>query len=223
MSDLITSPIVAAQAWKRNSDLIETAAALGYIGPRVLDPTYGLGNWWKTYTPIELVAHDWKTDGVDFRTLPDEGLFDTVAFDPPYIPQGGRATSTLNAEPGDTVTFIDRYGLRNGPSTNRDLRALISAGLASFTGVLVQRGTLLVKCMSYVNGSAFQPMPRWIANDAEALGYVQIDELVHLRRPGPQPLRTVQNTARRNYSLLLIFRWPHAPRERELDFSGGAS
>lgn len=214
--------IVAAQRWKNNAELIETARDLGYIGKRVLDPTYGRGNWWKSWRPEQLVAHDLILDGVDFRELPTEGLFDTVAFDPPYIPQGGRATSTLNIDPGDTISFIDRYGLRHGPSTNNDLRELIRAGVESFASVIIQRGTLLVKCMSYVNGSAFRPMPRWIANDAEALGFVQIDELVHLRTPGPQPARDVQRTARRNYSMLLVFRWPLPATIAQLDLDGVA-
>lgn len=216
--------ILAAHRWKNNSDLIDDARALGYIGARVLDPTYGRGNWWKTWQPPELVKHDLILDGIDFRDLPEEGLFDTVTFDPPYIPQGGRDTSTLSA-PGD-VGFLDNYGLRDGPRTNAELRALVRDGMASFSGVLVRRGTLLVKCMSYVNGGKWNPMPRWIANDAEDLGYVQIDELVHLRTPGPQPVRTTQNTARRNYSMLMVFRWPNAPviREARLPFdeSGAA-
>lgn len=214
--------IVAAQRWATNAALIETARDLGYIGARVLDPTYGRGNWWKLWRPDELVAHDLILDGVDFRQLPAEGLFDTITFDPPYIPQGGRGTSTLNTDPGDTISFIDRYGLRHGPSNNKDLRALIHDGMTSFAGVINRRGTLLVKCMSYVNSGAFQPMPRWIATDAEALGFVQIDELIHLRHPGPQPARDVQRTARRNYSMLLVFRWPHAAVMPQLDLDGVA-
>lgn len=209
--------ILAAHQWRNNSALIDDARALGYIGSRVLDPTYGRGNWWKKWQPDELVKHDLKLDGVDFRDLPDEGLFDTVAFDPPYIPQGGRDTSTLGAPchhddfKRTKSNFLDSYGLRHGPKTTAELRTLVNDGMTSFTAVLRQRGTLLVKCMSYVNGGAWRAMPRWIANDAEALGYVQIDEFVHLRTPGPQPIRDFQRTARRNYSMLMVFRWPNLP------------
>jgi hypothetical protein len=198
--------ILAAQKWTTNADLICSARDLGYIGDRVLDPTYGRGNWWKKWQPNELVAHDLILDGVDFRDLPDEGLFDTVAFDPPYIPQGGRDTSTLS-EAGASGHFLDRYGLRTVPSTNGELRALIREGTVSFRHVLKPKGTLLIKCMSYVTGGAWRAMPRWIANDAERVGYTQIDEFVHLRHPGPQPKHPVQRTARRNYSMLLVFRW----------------
>lgn len=215
--------IVAAQAWKDNAALIETARDLGYIGRRVLDPTFGMGNWWKNWQPDELVGHDLKTDGVDFRQLPAEGLFDTVTFDPPYIPQGGRDSSTLETGKQSSSTFIDRYGLRHGPRTNNELRALVHDGMASFSTVLARRGTLLVKCMSYVNGGAWRAMPRWIANDAEGLGYIQIDELIHLRHPGPQPHRDRQFTARRNYSMLLVFRWPRAAAQAQLDLTEGTA
>jgi len=131
--------IVAAQSWKSNAEMIVTLRDLGYVSGRVLDPTYGLGNWWKLWQPDDLVAHDLKLDGVDFRELPvSDGLFDTIAFDPPYIPQGGRDTSTLNE--GSESTFIDRYGLRHGPSTNTTLLELIVAGLRSFTDHLVRGG-----------------------------------------------------------------------------------
>lgn len=212
------APIVAAHRWANNAAMIETARDLGYVKGRVLDPTYGRGNWWKNWRPTELVAHDrYRLDGIDFRQLPDDGLFDTIAFDPPYIPQGGRETSTLG-ESGTSGHFLDRYGLVEVPSTNEQLRQLIVDGLAEFRHHLVRGGIVLVKCMSYVNGSRWRPMPRWIANDAEALGYVQIDELIHLRHPGPQPSgRREQRTARRNYySQVVVLRWPLAPLARRL-------
>lgn len=206
--------ILAANRWADNAAMIETARDLGYVSGRVLDPTYGRGNWWKNWRPGNLVAHDLMTDGVDFRALPEEGPFDTITFDPPYIPQGGRDTSTVIEAGGST--FIDRYGLRDVPGTNTELRALIRDGMKSFTRHITRDGVVLVKCMSYVTGGRWRPMPRWIANDAEELGYIQIDELVHLRSPGPQPNHARQLTARRNYSMLLIFRWPHAETQASL-------
>lgn len=198
--------IHAAHRWKCNADLVETCRDLGYITGRVLDPTYGKGNWWKSWRPDELVTHDLRTDGVDFRDLPADGLFNAVTFDPPYIPQGGRATSTLHKN-GQAVGFLDRYGLHDAPRTNDDLRRLIADGMAEFRRHLAPRGVVVVKCMSYVNGGRLRFMPRWVANDAEALGYLQIDELIHLRHPGPQPHREHPRHLRRNYSMLLVFRW----------------
>jgi hypothetical protein len=196
---LMGALIVAANAWTNNAAMIETARDLGYIHGRVLDPTYGRGKWWTNWRPDELVTHDLKLDGVDFRNLPADGLFDTITFDPPYIPQGGRPTSTLD---------LDRYGLVTVPTSNAALRALVAAGMASFLEHTTPRAHVLVKCMSYVNSGAWRPMPRWIANDAEELGYAQVDELVHLRHPGPQPAHPRQLHPRRNYSMLLVFRAP---------------
>ena len=195
----MTAPILAATNWASNAELIIDAHRLGYIGDRVLDPTYGRGNWWKLWQPVELVTHDIRIDGVDFRDLPDDGLFDTIAFDPPYVPQGGRATST-------TQEFLDRYGLVEVPSTHGELLDLIVEGMVEFKRHLKPGGTVLVKCMSFVYGGKWRPLPRLIANHAEKMKYRQIDELVHLRSPGPQPARDRQLTARRNYSLMMVFR-----------------
>lgn len=104
--------ILAANRFGSNTDLLIACRDLGYIGERVLDPTYGRGNWWTKWRPADLTCHDIASDGVDFRDLPhDAGSFDTVAFDPPYIPQGGRTTST---EQG----FLERYGLLTVPKTS---------------------------------------------------------------------------------------------------------
>lgn len=192
--------ILSATPWTNNSDLMSAARDLGYINGPVLDPTYGKGNWWKGFRPDDLIAHDITIDGVDFRQLPEiDGSVGTVTFDPPYIPQGGRKTSTVQ-------DFLTAYGLHDVPKTNEELRRLIKGGMAEAWRVLRVRGHLLVKCMPYVNGGRLRPMPRWVANDAEAIGFKQVDELVHLRRPGPQPSHPRQMTSRRNYSVLIVFR-----------------
>jgi hypothetical protein len=198
----VFTPVLSATSWSNNSALIADAHRLGYITGTVLDPTYGKGNWWNQVSPDHLISHDIRIDGVDFRHLPEPARsVDTVTFDPPYVPQGGRTTST-------TQGFLDAYGLSEVPGNVHELRALIVAGMSEFRRVLRPKGHLLVKCMSFVTGGAWTPMPHRLVADAEALGYVPVDELIHLRRPGPQPHRDYQLTSRRNYSHLLVFRWP---------------
>ena len=202
------APILAATAWRNNAELIADAARLGYIGARVLDPTYGRGKWWTVFRPAELVAHDLRQTGVDYTALPAElrrADFDTVAFDPPYVVMGGRSTTSAH-------DFTDRYGLIAAPRTVDELRAQLAAALGQFRDSLRPGGTLLVKCMPFVSGGAYHPMPRYLMDDAEALGYRLRDELIHLRSPGPQPPHPVQRTSRRNYSTLLVFDWPGHPR-----------
>jgi SAM-dependent methyltransferase len=203
----VSAVILSATQWPDNSALIADAHRLGYIRGVVLDPTYGRGNWWKQVTPEQLITHDIRLDGVDFRRLPEPACsVDTVTLDPPYIPQGGRNTSTLIEANGSS--FLDRYGLIDVPGNVHELRALIVDGIAEARRVLRPGGHLLVKCMSFVTGGAWTPMPHRLVAAAEALGYVPVDELLHLRRPGPQPRRDRQLTSRRNYSHLLVFRWP---------------
>lgn len=200
--------ILGATQWSTNGAMIADVHRLGYITDldRVLDPTYGRGRWWTEYLPQHLTAHDLKTDGVDFRRLPEAaGSFDVVAFDPPYIAPGGRTTST-------TPDFNDRYGLVDVPKTPDSVTALILAGVVEFHRVLRPDGLLLLKCMNYVSGGRYRPAAYDVLRGAEQIGFRLVDELVHLRHPGPQPSRDRQHHARRNYSLLFVLRRDRAVR-----------
>lgn len=203
----MTGIVLAAQAWPNNAALMETVRDLGYITGTVLDPTFGRGNWWRNWRPDGLIAHDLKTDGVDFRNLPEAtSSIDTVTFDPPYIAQGGRDTSTLA-----DVEFLDRYGLDDVPSTTDAVTDLIEAGAREFHRVLRPDGILLLKCMNYVNGGRYRTAAYDALDRTRKVGFTLIDELVHLRRPGPQPKRPRQLTARRNYSMLFVLRRDRRP------------
>jgi DNA modification methylase len=214
--------ILAATRWATNGQLIADVSRLGYLpaGAVVLDPTYGRGRWWTDYRPDHLIAHDLRLDGVDFRRLPESAAsVDVVAFDPPYIAQGGRSTSTLASTGND---FLDRYGLHDVPSTVDAITDMIGSAAAEFHRVLRPRGLLLVKCMNYVNGGRYRQAAYDILATVDHHGFDLIDELVHLRRPGPQPRRDRQMHARRNYSLLFVFRRdrrPHHPTLFECEAS----
>jgi hypothetical protein len=72
---------------RTNGPLIAAVAVLWIRdGDRVLDVTYGRGNFWTKFRPEHLTTHDLTLDGVDFRHLPeDDNSVDVVVFDPPYI------------------------------------------------------------------------------------------------------------------------------------------
>jgi hypothetical protein len=183
-----------------NAELIRTVAPL-YLDGVVLDVTYGLGNWWTSYRPLELTTHDVALDGVDFRKLPEaDASFDAVCFDPPYITTGGAPTSPRLAE------FRTRYGL--APREYRGFAAtneLIGAGLAECARVT--RRWLLVKCMDYTDGGQLHfghlLMIRW----ADDLGLELHDLVVHASGRGTGGWNIVEpQRCTRAHSYLLIFR-----------------
>ncbi len=192
--------VMAAHRWPTNAAMIVDVQRLGYLPGRVLDPTYGRGRWWTDWQPDELITHDLKLDGVDFRDLPHRtGEFDSAVFDPPYVALGGRRTSTV----GD---FNDRYGLHSTPRRPEDLHEqLLAPGLTEVARTVAVGGYVSMKCKDYINGRRFRPHVRWICNHAEAIGLTQVDQLEHITGTGPQSQIT-QEHARRNHSTLLVWR-----------------
>lgn len=197
--------ILAADTFKTNSDLIVACSDLGYIRSQdaVLDMTYGRGTWWKKWRPAPLVTNDIDPKSTaehhhDFRDLPAqwEGLFDVVAFDPPYVAVGGRKTSTIG-------NFNDAYGLVTVPKNPADLHLFMVEGLLEAHRVLRKKGLVLFKAMNYVTSGSYMPQA-YAALHAVGREFRLKDEFIHLRKPGPQPERAVQKHARRNYSHLFV-------------------
>lgn len=195
-------PLVPSVIAGDNADLMRKIRHLYLEGRRVVDVTYGKGSWWRTYRPDGLTCHDLALDGVDFRHLPyPDGYWQTVCFDPPYIPAGGDTTSTAGE-------FQDSYGITGGRS-QRELEALIFGGLAEAARVTDRTdGFLLVKCQDYVTSGAFTPMSYRIFTEAQRLGLHLHDEIVHNAGSGPGGHNiVVQRRARRHHSKLLVFTW----------------
>jgi len=186
-------PLVPSVITGNNADLVEQIRHLGYFDGSVIDLTYGdNGGWWKRWQPADFTIFDG-----DF-TQPIDGQWDTVCYDPPYIPAGGSTTSTA----GD---FQDRYGIRGGRNQDQ-LDALMRAGLEN--AARAARRYLLVKCMDYVNGGKYTPQSYRMARWADELGLFMHDEIVHNAGSGPGGHNIVnQLRARRSHSKLLVYTW----------------
>lgn len=193
----------AATAWLSNADLIAACVRLGYLrdDDAVLDPTYGRGMWWAKWRPANLTTHHRPDDGSDFRCLPyADATFDAVAYDPPYVCQGSRTTTTV-------PDFHAAYGLGDAPTTPGLLQDLINDGLTEMYRVVKPTGIVLTKCKDYVSSGHLWLGSHWTLCHALDLGFELVDRLEHIGRPGPQS-QTRQVHARRNLSTLFILRRP---------------
>lgn len=193
--------VLAADRWATNADLIADCFKLGHLKDELtLDPTYGKGNWWKTWRPTDLVKHDAILDGSDFRNLPySDETFPQIAYDPPYVSVGGRASSGVQG-------MYAAYGLLGAPNSPRELQEVINDGLMEMFRLAEPGGRILVKCQDYVSSGKLWLGTYLTLDWALALGLECIDRMEHIGNPRPQPARSRQIHARRNLSTLFVFK-----------------
>lgn len=207
--DRPVGPLPESVFYGDNAALIAYVAPL-YLAGSVVDVTYGLGAWWRRFQPEQFAGHDLATDGVDCRALPyEDASWDTVCFDPPYIPSHATHTSTKRA-----VTHRAAYGLME-PRSRAEVEALMADGLAE--AARVARRWVLAKCCDYAeNPTSFRLGHVSAIVAGEAAGLRVHDLIVHAYGNGGGPtnhrLRHVHRT-RRTHSYLVVFR---VPRRRRL-------
>ena len=197
--------VLAITPWPTNADLIADLHRLDYLNDDqlILDPTYGLGNFYTIYRPANLHTSDIDPDSpaddvADFTDLPwEDGAFDAVVLDPPY---------KLNGTPDP---YLDaRYGV-DKPVRWQDRMELILAGAVECARVVKVGGLLLIKCQDQVCSGEV----RWQTDD--------ITDIITLSRPNmqrwrkkdrlefvsyrPQPAGRRQLHARHNSSTMLVF------------------
>jgi hypothetical protein len=198
--------MLSVDHWNTNGELIADVWKM-YVEPRwpeprCMDVTYGRGKWWTHVDPPQLVKHDIRIDGVDFRSLPhDNGTFDAVFFDPDYIAPGGRKTSTI-------PDFNDRYGLKPEYETPYSLEWLwIFPGLSECLRVTDNHGLVFIKCADYITSGKLWRGVEHITLEGERHPYVKLyDKVTHVSGTGPQPGGRRHLHARSNSSVLLVFR-----------------
>lgn len=199
--------MLACETWNHNGDLVQEAGRL-YIKPKdwVLDTTPGRGVWNKKLKHRRLVS---LLPGDDFRALPyEDGTFDVVWYDPPYVSTGGRASSGLQE-------FLDRFGLYDAPPSPKLLQELCNTGARECWRVLKKDGLLFWKTKEYTSsGRLFSGLMLSYYFGVNVMGMRYQDHFImHRKSPMPQPPRTrrdgtpsVQQHARRNCSHLLVLK-----------------
>lgn len=199
-SERAVGPLPASVVVGDNSVLMAAVAPL-YLTGSVLDVTYGRGVWWRRFKPEPFAGHDLATDGVDFRELPyEDATWDTVCFDPPYIPTRAAAT----ASPVLEGRFRPSFGLEE-PRTKAELDALIADGLAECSRVA--RRWVLAKCCDYAeNSSTFVLGHVKVIESGKAVGLRVHDLIVHVAGGGPGRTRiTKLRRSSRTHSYLIVF------------------
>ena len=190
--------ILTAQRWLTNAHLIEDVAQLGYLDGRVLDCTYGLGNFWTQYRPEQLISCDLDTSDAqvraDFTSLPfATEAFDAVMMDPPY---------KLNGTPDPAVDR--RYGVHE-PTRWQDRMTLIARGIPECARALKPKGFFSLKCMDQVVSGRKIFQTDIFCEVAAWEGLTKVDRFDMLVTPRPQPKGRRQVHTQQNYSTLLVF------------------
>jgi hypothetical protein len=187
-----------------NADLMAHIAPLYLYDRRVLDVTYGKGNFWTKYRPRLLVPYTG-----DFLYLPTQRPpADVVVFDPPQMSTGTRAKSTIPA-------FYASYGLGDVKGWRACFR-LIAKGMkeAIRTEVMRPKGMLMVKCSDNTESGHKHWGSDHVTKTGEELGLEKWDELVLVSGTGAQPLNNLNGKPRTwqhshaAHSFLIVFKIP---------------
>jgi hypothetical protein len=206
-------PVLTARVGT-NAPLFESILRL-YVPERVrvLDMTYGKGNFWRMgglAQRYSLVRMDAEVPGcdlhADFRSLPFRaGLFTAAVLDPPYANNGGQHSE---------ASGIHRtYNLKPGLSS-QGITALYRAGIAEAWRVLHGGGVVIIKCQNQVESGRMQWQVYRVFNALQETGFEPVQEFVLVRQGTPMMRHGYQHHARVNDSRFLVARKPAATFRR---------
>jgi hypothetical protein len=199
--------VLAIGEYADNADLMVACRELGYLSDEMLivDPTFGLGRFWKRWMPSNLWGSDLNGSkspfgrSVDACVLPFEDAWvDAVVLDPPYK-LNGRASA------GGPATSDESYGVDGDYVPWQERHRLICGMVTEASRVVRDGGIVLLKCQDQVCSGRMRWQTIEFAEHAESnCGLRLIDSLMlvgHRKQPAGRQVH-----ARRNYSTLLVFR-----------------
>jgi tRNA G10 N-methylase Trm11 len=210
-----TSNLVVSAYVGTNADIFPNVLRLHVPeGSKIGDVTYGKGVFWRK---IDTDRYDFHpsdiTDGVDCRSLPYEnGSFDCIVFDPPYMEGFFRNGDSIKAGAGTHNTFREHYSNGNeaprsgGGKWHAAVLELYAEGGREAHRVLRDRGVLIVKCQDEVSANRQNLTHVEIINAYADMGFFCKDLFVVVRPNKPGMSRVLKQVhARKNHSYFLVF------------------
>lgn len=214
-----TSNVIVSAYVAGNADVFPLILELHVQkGSKIADVTYGKGVFWRNVprNKYELHATD-SADGIDCRDLPyEDGSFDCVVLDPPYMEGFYRKQNSQKAGSGTHTSFREAYS--SGDEKNEDRKhkgapkyhaavtdMYFRAGTEAWR-VLRDEGVLIVKCQDEVSANRQHLTHVEIINEYEELGFYTKDLFVVVRSNKPSVSRLKRQVhARKNHSFFLVF------------------
>ena len=208
-SDLIFSAYVGT-----NADIFPKVLQLHVEdGSKIADVTYGKGVFWKNINTekYQFFPSD-ISDGIDCRNLPYEnGSFDAVVFDPPYMEGFYRKGKTVKAGDGTHHTFRDHYSngdeapRSNGGKWHAAVLEIYTEGGKEAHRVLRDKGICIVKCQDEVSANTQHLTHVEIINSFAEVGFFCKDLFIVVRPNKPGMSRVINQVhARKNHSYFLV-------------------
>ena len=211
---IATSDVVLSAHLSGNAEVFPQLLALHVPkGSKVADVTHGGGVFWRNVPSGDYDLHATDiADGVDCRALPyEDGGFDALVLDPPYMEGLLRADAAHKAGGGTHAAFRSFYS--NGDERSGDgpkwhaavLDLYVRAGREAHR-VLRDRGVLIVKCQDEVSANRQWLTHVEIINAYAAMGFYAKDLFVVMRQNRAGVARLIRQVhARKNHSYFLVF------------------
>ncbi len=210
-----TTDLVVSAHVGTNADVFPYVLRLHVTtGAKIADVTYGKGVFWRNVNIDTYDLHPSDiADEIDCRSLPyEDGSFDCVVFDPPYMEGFFRKGNTTKAGAGTHNAFRDHYsnGDEAPKSNTRKWHAavlqLYEEGGRESHRVLRDHGVLIVKCQDEVSANRQNLTHVEVINAYARIGFFCKDLFIVVRpnRPGVSRLLK-QVHARKNHSYFLVF------------------